>query len=160
MKKNEFNFFYKRIIEYNEIDMQGIVFNSNYLSFFDSAINMYMISCGFDFIKVSKRKNLDFHVVKVIIEFIRPLKYKDNIDIGVKIVKIGISSIKWKLGLFLKKRNEIFTIAEIIWVYTNQITHKPFPITIYRKKQLKKLTIDNVWYYIKILIIKILNFCN
>ncbi len=38
MDKNKFSYFYKLRTRYSEVDLQGIVFNAHFLTYFDTAL--------------------------------------------------------------------------------------------------------------------------
>ena len=71
-------------------------------------------------IEVKKTKK-DFHVVKTVIEYKKPIIYDQIIDAGVTISNIGNSSINFNISLFANKKNTLFAKANIIQVYTDQI---------------------------------------
>lgn len=116
--------------------MQGIVYNSRYLDYFDAAITEYMRHCGFNYVTDARNSGKDFHLVKASIEFLKPVPYDEDVEIGVRIGRLGRSSLCWELGLFQKHSEELSTTGEIIWVYTNIEDHQSVPIPEDRRKQL------------------------
>ena len=136
MKRDDFSFFYTHRVRYSEIDMQGVVFNSHYLNYFDAAITEYLRHCGFDYVKDARESGMDFHVVKATVEYIKPVHYDQEVKIGVKVDRLGRSSLNWKLGLFRNEKEEPSSKGDIIWVYTSMKTHRSVPIPNLRRKQL------------------------
>ena len=116
--------------------MQGIVYNSRYLDYFDAAITEYMRHCGFNYVTDARNSGKDFHLVKASIEFLKPVPYDEDVEIGVRVGRLGRSSLCWELGLFQKHPEELSTTGEIIWVYTNIKDHQSVPIPEDRRKQL------------------------
>jgi len=112
------------------------VYNSRYLDYFDAAITEYMRHCGFNYVTDARNTGKDFHLVKASVEFLKPVPYDEEIEIGVRVGRIGRSSLCWELGLFQKESEELSTTGEIIWVYTNIENHQSEPIPEERKKQL------------------------
>ena len=135
-KRENYPFFYSHRVRYSEIDMQGIVFNSRYLDYFDAAITEYMRHCGFNYVTDAKNTDKDFHLVKAGVEFLKPVPYDADIEIGVRVGRIGKSSLTWELGLFQESSETLSTIGEIIWVYTDSETHQSILIPDERRKQL------------------------
>ena len=136
MKKEGYPYFHPHRVRYSEIDLQGIVYNSRYLDYFDAAITEYMRHCGFNYVTDARNTGKDFHLVKASVEFLKPVPYDEEIEIGVRVGRIGRSSLCWELGLFKKESEEVSTTGEIIWVYTNIENHQSEPIPEERKKQL------------------------
>ena len=135
-KRENYPFFHPHRVRYSEIDMQGIVFNSRYLDYFDAAITEYMRHCGFNYVSDAKNTGKDFHLVKAGVEFLKPVPYDADIEIGVRVGRIGNSSLTWELGLFQKSSEVLSTTCEIIWVYTDSETHQSLRIPDDRRKQL------------------------
>ena len=121
MKRNSYNFFYTFRVRYAEVDAQGIVFNAHYLTYFDCAITEYYRKIKFNYISEVKKTKKDFHVVKTVIEYKKPIIYDQIIDAGVTISNIGNSSINFDISLFANNKNTLFANANIIQVYTDQI---------------------------------------
>ena len=71
--------------------MQGVVFNSHWLSYFDDAISQYFAALGYP-PKVTFANELDFMVVKATLEWKGPATFDDRIDIAVRPRRLGRSS--------------------------------------------------------------------
>ena len=136
MKRGNFPYFHPHRVRYYEIDMQGVVFNSHYLNYFDAAITEYLRHCGFDYVKDTRESGMDFHLVKATIEYLKPVHYDEDVDIGVKVARLGRSSLHWELGLFGREAHEVSSTGEIIWVYTSMETHRSAPIPDFRREQM------------------------
>ena len=48
MSREQFWFFYPLRVRYSEVDCQGVVFNANYLMYFDTTITEYFRALGYD----------------------------------------------------------------------------------------------------------------
>ena len=89
MKKEGYPYFHPHRVRYSEIDLQGIVYNSRYLDYFDAAITEYMRHCGFNYVTDARNTGKDFHLVKASVEFLKPVPYDEEIEIGVRVGRIG-----------------------------------------------------------------------
>ena len=58
MARSDYTFFYPFRIRYSEIDGQSIVYNSHYLTFFDTAIIEYLEAIGYDYTHIVERLSL------------------------------------------------------------------------------------------------------
>ena len=121
MNRKFYKFFHNLRVRYAEVDAQGIVFNSHYLTYFDCAITEYYRKIKYNYIADVKRNQKDFHVIKTTIEYKQPIIFDQIIDIGVKANKIGNSSITFGICIYLHKRNKILAAGDIIQVYTDQV---------------------------------------
>lgn len=116
MKRDQFRFFHDLRVRYAEADSQGIVFNAHYLTYFDTAITEYMRHINYDYHTLVSRKGFDFHLVKSSVEYLKPIRFDEIIEIGVNAHKIGTSSLTWMLAIFKKGESECAAIGEIVWV--------------------------------------------
>lgn len=124
----DFRFYHPFRIRYSEIDAQGVVFNANYLTFFDTALSEYFRKMNFSFMEGAKATGNDFHTVRAVVEYKAPIVYDQEIDVAVRTTRIGRSSIAFELAVFERGTDDLFTTGEIVWVYTNQETHKSSPL--------------------------------
>lgn len=79
-----------------DIDNAGIVYYPRFMHYFHLAMEEFFSAVmGIDFSALLHKRNLAFPTVRVECDFKRRMKYGDQIDIEVKILKIGQSSITW-----------------------------------------------------------------
>src|SRR4051812_10458613 len=128
MSREQFWFFHPFRVRYSEIDGQGVVFNAHYLTYFDTTITEYFRALGYDQYADSQESGVDFHVVKSVIEYQAPVRFDQELDVGARVARIGNSSLGFELVIFLKNGNDALVLGEIIWVYTDQKTHRPVSI--------------------------------
>ena len=121
MSRKLYNFFHTMRVRYAEVDAQGIVFNSHYLTYFDCAITEYYRKINYNYIDEVKKNKKDFHVVKTTIEFKKPIFFDQIIDIGIKVSRLGNTSITFEVSLFKNNKNSLLAKGNIIQVYTDQI---------------------------------------
>lgn len=130
MTRSDFPFFETIRVRYSEIDAQGIVFNAHYLTYFDVALNEYLRWIEFDYHDMLKTEGLDFHLVKSTVEYLGPIHFDEDIEIGVRPKKVGNSSLTWELGIFRKgeadceENDKCLALGEIIWVCCKSGSHK------------------------------------
>ena len=122
-ERSAYAFFHTLRVRWAEVDKQDIVFNGHYLTYFDVAITEYWRAIGVPYPAVTERWGSDLFVVKAGIEYHAPARYDDVLDIGVKIARIGTSSIRFVIGIF---RAETCLIGgELIYVNADPVTRKP-----------------------------------
>lgn len=129
MNRSAFQFFHPFRVRYSEIDGQGVVYNAHYLTFFDVSIHEFFRSLSHERYSDAKRTGCDFHVVKASVEFRGSLHFDDSFEVGVKVARVGRSSVVFALGVFRRGEDAACASGEIIWAYTDQATRKSVPIT-------------------------------
>jgi len=128
LSREQFWFFHPFRVRYSEIDGQGVVFNAHYLTYFDTTITEYFRALGYDQYADSRNTGIDFHVVKSLIEYKAPVRFDQELDVGARVARIGKSSLVFELAIYLKGGTDALVTSEIVWVYTDQQTHRPVPI--------------------------------
>lgn len=124
MNRSDFPFFETIRVRYSEIDAQGIVFNAHYLTYFDVALNEFLRHIDFDYHAMLKNEGLDFHLIKSTVEYLGPIHFDEDIEVGVRPKKVGNSSLAWELGIFREGNDKCLAIGEIIWVCCKSGTHQ------------------------------------
>lgn len=124
MKRSDFSFFFPFRVRYSEVDGQSVVFNAHYLTYYDTAITEYFRWMGYDYTADVKQTGVDFHTAKSVVEYKAPIRFDEEIEVGVRIGHIGNSSMRFDLGIFAKAVDDLRAKGEIVWVYTHQTTHE------------------------------------
>ncbi|MCJ7747529.1 MAG: acyl-CoA thioesterase [Desulfobacterales bacterium] len=79
-----------------DIDNAGIVYYPRFLHYFHLAMEEFFAGeLGMDYADVLHKSNLSFPTVHLECDFRRRLRYGDRIDIEVKVIHIGQTSITW-----------------------------------------------------------------
>ena len=128
MTRDQFRFFHPFRVRYSEIDGQGVVFNAHYLTYYDTTVTEFFRALGYDQYADAQKTGMDFHVVKSVVEYKVPIRFDQEIEVGARVARIGNSSMVFELGIFLKGENDLLATGEIVWVNTDQHTHRPVPI--------------------------------
>lgn len=115
MNIEDFRFLHPMRVRWAEADMQGVVFNANYLLFFDVASTEYyrQVSGGNRDLLKSVFDRL--YVVKSTIEYLQPAHFDDELLVGVKTERIGRSSMTVNFGIFREGQHLIR--GENVYVY-------------------------------------------
>ncbi|MCG6167031.1 acyl-CoA thioesterase [Leptospira sp. FAT2] len=108
--KKTFEFHHTLRVRYAESDPQGIVFNANYLVYFDVAITEYFRSFGLPYGESVSKFGIDFHVVHCSIDYKSPARFDEDIQIYVKGSYSGVK-IFWDIAIF---RGESFLCSGVL----------------------------------------------
>jgi acyl-CoA thioester hydrolase len=127
MRQN-FRFSHPFRVRYSEIDGQSVVFNAHYLTYFDTAITEYFRALGYDYLGEATRTGMDFHTVRSLVEYKAPIRFDEQIDVCVRVARIGRSSMTFDLAIFVGAGEDLRATGEIVWVYTDQNSHRPVAV--------------------------------
>ena len=137
MSRSDYTFSHPVRVRFGEVDYQGIVFNANYLTYFDVVLTEYLRAAGLVYAAdVAEREEFDWHVVKATLELKSPARADDLLDVCARIGRFGRSSLTFELAIFRPGESDPCTLGEIIWVYTSQETHTSAEIPAELRKQL------------------------
>lgn len=128
MARDDFTFSFGFRVRYSEIDGQSVVFNAHYLTYFDTAITEYMRALAYDYVGEVKRTGEDFHTVKTVVEYKAPVYFDEEIDVCCRVSRIGRSSMVFLLEIHPRGGDGLRTSGEVVWVNTDQTTHKTVPV--------------------------------
>ncbi len=118
-------------------DIYGHVNNVVYYSYFDTVINEYLIRSGV----------LDIHAGSVIgiavethCQFHKPLVFPDVIDAGLRIGKLGNSSVRYEIGLFKQGESEPAATGYFVHVFVERANMRPVPMPTNTRSALARLS--------------------
>ena len=103
-------------------DIYGHVNNVTYYSYFDTAVNRYLIEAGV----------LDIHhgeVIGLVIEthchYFASLAFPKSVDAGIRVAHIGKSSVRYEIGLFDEGEPLSAAVGHFVHVYVDRATRRP-----------------------------------
>lgn len=129
ISKADFPFAWPFRVRYGEVDGQGVVFNANYLLYYDTAITEYLRWLPFEYgLGGIPGTDDDFHLVKATVEYLAPLTFDEDIDVHVRTGRMGRTSIAFETAIYPQKGDDLRATGEIIWVNTNQTTMTSTPL--------------------------------
>ncbi len=110
---------------WHDNDVYGHVNNVTYYSFFDSAVNTYLIEVG----------GLDIHsgavvgfVVSSSCDYFASIAFPDRIDIGLRVGKLGNSSVQYELAVFKAGEEEACAAGRFVHVFVDRESNRPVSI--------------------------------
>lgn len=106
-------------------DLYGHVNNVVYYEYFDTVVNRCYITEG----------GLDIHegpviglVVETLCRFHRPLGFPDEVEAGLRVARLGTSSVRHEIGIFRRGEEEPAATGHFIHVFVDRTTRRPAPI--------------------------------
>ena len=112
---------------WSDNDMYGHLNNAVYYELFDSAINAWLITGGV-------ADSMEGPELGVVAEsgcrFFAELAYPGGLDVGVRVERLGRSSITYTLGLFAADRAEIAALGHWVHVYIDRDSRATVPMPV------------------------------
>lgn len=119
-------------------DFYGHVNNVVYYAYFDTLLNRYLVDEG----------GLDFThdtVIGVAVEtmcrFHRSFAYPETIDAGLRIAKLGGSSVRYEIGLFGEGEPDARAEGYFVHVFVDRATQRPVPIPAKIRTALERILV-------------------
>jgi acyl-CoA thioester hydrolase len=128
MTKSDYNFFFPLRVRFAETDDQGVVYNSHYLTYFDTTIYEYFRDLPYSVVEHVKRTGTDFYVVRIAIDFFGPSRFDDEIEVHLRTARIGRSSMTFLSEIYPTDDDTALVKGEIIWVNADVKTQKSAPL--------------------------------
>lgn len=125
MAREEFSFFHSLRVRWAEVDMQGIVFNGHYLTYFDVAFTEYWRATGLPTVMQQAAEGREMFARKATIEYQAPARFDDVLDIGVRCAAFGRTSVRFILEIHLGDQHLI--TGELVYVYADTTLRKGVP---------------------------------
>lgn len=121
-------------------DVYGHVNNALYYAFFDTAINEYLIAEG----------GLDITTGSVVAfaaesqcQYLRPLAFPGVVEIGLRVGKLGNSSVRYELAIFKQGETLAAATGYFVHVFVSRETQEPVPIPATIRAALERLSVES-----------------
>jgi acyl-CoA thioester hydrolase len=106
-------------------DIYGHVNNVNYYSFFDTAIAHYLMNKGG--LDPWKSEIIGF-CVESGCRFRKAIQFPDTITAGLRVGKIGLSSVRYEIGLFRNDDEQTAADGYFVHVFVERKSEAPNPV--------------------------------
>ena len=126
MNRSDFRTLERLRVRWVEVDLQKVVFNGHYLSYFDIAMAGYWRAAALPYAQTLAHLAGDLFVRKATVEYHGPARYDDLLDIGLRCSRIGTSSLLFEGAAFLQERP--LATCELVYVFTEAHAATPAPV--------------------------------
>lgn len=120
--RSDYRHFRRLDTRWMDNDLYGHVNNVTYYSYFDTAVNAYLIEQGV----------LDIHggatiglVVETGCRYFAPVAFPDILEAGIKVAHLGNSSVRYEVGIFREGAEEAAAAGHFIHVYVDREGRRP-----------------------------------
>lgn len=120
-------------VRWSEVDLQKVVFNGNYLNYFDVAFTEYMRGTGLPGALAQHAAGFEMFAKKAVVEYHAPAHFDDELHITVQPTKLGNTSVVFGLNVW---RGEVgasdgtgvhVVSGELVYVHVEVAKMKPTP---------------------------------
>ena len=113
-------------VRWAEIDMQRIVFNAHYLTYFDTAITDYWRALALPYDDAMHTLGGEPYLKKVTLEYHASAREGDMLTIGMRCLRVGNSSMLFDGGIF--RGEQLLVSGELIYVFADPVNQRPTPV--------------------------------
>ena len=106
-------------------DAYGHVNNVVYYSFFDTAVNRWLIEQGVLDVAASPAIGL---VVETGCRYFQSIAFPDRVTAGLRVAHVGRSSVRYEIGLFRNDEREAAAVGHFVHVYVDRATRRTTPV--------------------------------
>ena len=137
--RGEYRHFLSITTRWMDNDIYGHINNVQYYSYFDTVINRFLIDNGV----------LDIHAGDVIglaveshCNYFSSAAFPNDIEAGLRVAKLGRSSVRYEVGLFIDGREAAVAQGHFIHVYVEREEGQPVEIPAALRSVLETLLVD------------------
>ena len=138
LNKTDYKHFHTITTRWRDNDVYGHINNVTYYSYFDTAVNHYLINTA----------GLDIHNASIVgfvvnsqCNYLAPIAFPDAIEIGLRVNKIGNSSVTYGLAVFKKGETQASAYGSFIHVFVNRKEQRSVSIPLNIRAALEALLI-------------------
>ena len=143
-QRERYGYFSKITTRWKDNDIYGHVNNVSYYSYFDSVANQYLIEKGG--LELQTAEVVGF-VVASECKYLEPIAYPEIIEVGLKVNKLGNSSVEYGLAIFRfnpeNDKSAAVAHGRFTHVFVNRKTNKSSPIPDTIREALKAIHSTN-----------------
>jgi acyl-CoA thioester hydrolase len=118
-------------------DVYGHVNNVQYYSYFDTAVNQFLVGRGV----------LDIHngaVVGFVVDsgcsYFSPVAFPDTVHVGIRVAKLGGSSVRYEIGIYRNDEARPAAAGHFVHVYVDRASNRSVPIPDPVREVLESIT--------------------
>jgi acyl-CoA thioester hydrolase len=124
---------------WEDVDHYGHVNNVSYYSFFDTAVNGWLMSRTATDIRTLDAIGI---VAESSCTFLGSLDFPEVVHAWLRVDRLGSSSVTYAIGLFVDADEQPRALGRFVHVYVDRLTRRPVPIPNIIRQALGTLVVD------------------
>lgn len=122
--KTDYRFHHKIRVRFADTDMQGIVFNGNYLTYYDVAWTEYFRAMGLAWKDIIET-GADTVLARIEMDFKSPARFDEMLDVYVRVSRIGNTSITFEFEIYPEGEDRLVGGATSLYVCIDPKSLRP-----------------------------------
>ncbi len=136
-RRDAYRWFLPITTRWMDNDRYGHINNVVYYSFFDTAVNRLLMEQGLLDLDAGELIGL---VVETQCRFHASIAFPEEIAAGVRVARIGNSSVRYELALFGATQPEAVADGHFVHVYVDRVTRRPVTLPDRWRRRLERFT--------------------
>ena len=134
--RSSFRLFRPIATRWMDNDAYGHVNNVHYYSYFDSAVNGWLVEKGLLAITESLVIGL---VVESGCTYFESVAFPEALEAGIAVAHLGRSSVRYRIGIFKEGAEQAAALGHFVHVYVDRATQRPVEIPPNAREALNRL---------------------
>lgn len=135
-RRADYRLFHAIATRWKDNDVYGHVNNVEYYSYFDTAVNFWLVSRNLLDLAESRLVGI---VVETGCRFHAPIAFPDLVTVGVRVAKLGTSSVRYEAAVFRNEETEAAAEGHFVHVFVDRATMRPVPMPHEARQALAEL---------------------
>lgn len=124
-QRSDYKHFSEITTRWMDNDVYGHVNNVVYYSWFDTAVNEFLVKKGVLDIETSPVVGL---VIETHCNYFSSVAFPDRITAGIAVARLGNSSVRYEVGIFRGDETVASAHGHFVHVYVDRVTRRPSAI--------------------------------
>lgn len=131
LARDHYRVFQSITSRWSDNDVYGHVNNVVYYSWFDAAVNRYLIEQGALDIRAGETIGL---VIETHCNYFAPVAFPQEVDVGIRVANVGRSSVRYEVGIFVAGEEASAACGHFVHVYVDRAERRPvaLPAALHR----------------------------
>ena len=121
-ERGAYKVFTRITTRWSDNDIYGHVNNVVYYSWFDAAVNRYLIEQGALDIHAGETIGL---VIETHCNYFAPVAFPQEVDVGIRVASVGRSSVRYEVGIFVAGEAMSAACGHFVHVYVARDSRRP-----------------------------------
>ena len=131
--KSDFKFHHDIRVRFADTDLQAIVFNGNYLTYYDVAWTEYFRALGLTY-KTMIERGVDTVLARTTLEFKSPARFDDVVGVYTRISSIGKTSLVFEFEAYVEGEGRLAGTASSLYVCVDPKTLSKIPVPAFLRE--------------------------